>query len=247
MSMLRTAPAVEDRSRLVQPWSAIVGRALKGFGPRRRRGGSRRVRSLSEWEALEARTVLNGDLAGMGAPPPPPPAGGETQYVAPEQPGPSGEGQGAAAGLEFGLYATFGSDMPGECASAPVVETPPATGENIEPDELTGGRWDPAEVQDFILTKENDKSSPKLNEAILAGKCFDEVEIHFCTTVGAEEEVPVYKLKLEKVRVTSYNLIAPSEFDVLSSAQSDADEPGGVASPSPLDMDAAFASFGEDQ
>jgi type VI secretion system Hcp family effector len=79
-------------------------------------------------------------------------------------------------------------------------------GHGVDRPYATGGGWDPAHIQDFIFTKKSDKSSPKFNEAILAGKCFDEVEIHFCTTVGAEEEVPVYKLKLQKVRITSYNL-----------------------------------------
>ena len=126
----------------------------------------------------------------------------------------------------MGLYATFGSDMPGSCTRTPHEDWMEliSFGHGIDRPYSTGGRWDPAQVHDFIFTKKSDKSSPKFNEAILAGKCFDEVEIHFCTTVGAEEEVPVYKLKLEKVRVTSYNLNGLAEGDSMETVSIYADK-----------------------
>ena len=107
----------------------------------------------------------------------------------------------------MGIYATFGDDMPGSCTRAPHEDWMEllSFGHGIDRPYSSGGKWDPANVHDFIFTKKMDKASPKLNQAILAGLPF-EVEVEFCTTVSGEEEAPVYKLKLEKVRVTSYNL-----------------------------------------
>lgn len=120
----------------------------------------------------------------------------------------------------------FASDAPGTNAREPHVDWIELTscGHGIDRPYANTDGWTEPHVQDFIFTKENDKSTPKLNEAILGGKCFDEVEIHFCTTVGADEEVPVYKLKLEKVRVTSYNLNGLSEGDTLETVSMYADK-----------------------
>jgi type VI secretion system secreted protein Hcp len=126
----------------------------------------------------------------------------------------------------MGLYATFGSDMPGSCTIAPHEDWMEllSFGHGIDRPYATGGKWDPANIHDFIMTKKMDKASPKLNQAILAGTCFDEVEVHFCTTVAGEEEKPVYTLKLEKVRVTSYNLNGVKEGESLETISIFADK-----------------------
>jgi type VI secretion system secreted protein Hcp len=111
------------------------------------------------------------------------------------------------------IYANFGSDMPGSSTKEPHVDWMELASftHGIDRPFAPGGRWDPANIHDFVFTKTNDKSSPKFNHAILAGKPFPEVEIHFCTTVGGEEEAPYYIIKLEQVRITSYNLSGQSE------------------------------------
>jgi type VI secretion system secreted protein Hcp len=61
-------------------------------------------------------------------------------------------------------------------------------------------------VQDFFVTKELDKSTPKLLESILTGKVHDEVVIDFVTsTAGSGPETTYFQIELEKVRLTSYS------------------------------------------
>lgn len=113
----------------------------------------------------------------------------------------------------MGIYANFGSDMPGSCTRAPHIDWMDLASftHGIDRPFSTGGKWDPANVHDFVFTKKMDKSSPKFNKAVLAGDLFDEVEIHFSTTAKGEEEVAVYTIKLSKVRVTSYSLSGQGE------------------------------------
>jgi type VI secretion system secreted protein Hcp len=60
---------------------------------------------------------------------------------------------------------------------------------------------------DVVIVRELDKSSTKLQEACAQGKFFDDVEIHFCTTVKNKQE-PYLTYKLYNVIITSYNLHA---------------------------------------
>ena len=50
-----------------------------------------------------------------------------------------------------------------------------------------------ASLEDIALTKEVDKSTPKLAEAICTGVNFPKVEIHLCTSSEGGERIPYFK------------------------------------------------------
>lgn len=78
---------------------------------------------------------------------------------------------------------------------------------------------------DIVCTKELDKSSPKLMEAVCKGTVIPKVEIHFTknhtNADGSEGRVTYYAYELKNVMVTSYN--------VNGSAASDDPDPGSAA------------------
>jgi type VI protein secretion system component Hcp len=57
-------------------------------------------------------------------------------------------------------------------------------------------------LEDIVVVKELDKSSPKLAESILMGKIFPKVEIHLTTS----ERVTYYAYELKNVMITSYSI-----------------------------------------
>jgi type VI secretion system secreted protein Hcp len=63
-----------------------------------------------------------------------------------------------------------------------------------------------AEFSDIAVTKELDKATPKLMEAIAKGKVFAKVEIHMTATYGDAGEQTYLAIELENVQVTSYSL-----------------------------------------
>jgi type VI secretion system Hcp family effector len=66
--------------------------------------------------------------------------------------------------------------------------------------------WADSTLQDVVVTKQADKSTPKLCQLILTGDVMDEVTIDFCTsTAGTGPETTRYQIVLEKVRLTSYS------------------------------------------
>jgi type VI secretion system Hcp family effector len=71
-----------------------------------------------------------------------------------------------------------------------------------------------ATVEDVVLTKEFDKSSPKLAEAVLSGKVFPKVEIHSTATYG-EARATYLKYELKNVMVSSYQTSGASSGDAL--------------------------------
>ena len=62
-----------------------------------------------------------------------------------------------------------------------------------------------ATVEDVVVNKEYDKSSPKLAEAVCTGKVFPKVEIHDTTTY-AENRATFLKYELKNVLVTGHNV-----------------------------------------
>jgi type VI secretion system secreted protein Hcp len=64
-----------------------------------------------------------------------------------------------------------------------------------------------ATVQDVSITKQMDKSSPKLAESGLSGKVFPKVEIHDTATYG-DARGTFLKYELKNVAVTSHNVSA---------------------------------------
>jgi type VI secretion system Hcp family effector len=67
---------------------------------------------------------------------------------------------------------------------------------------------------DVALSRQVDKSSPKLFEACANGTFFKDVEIHLCTTVKNAQE-PYLKYKLHDVIVSSYSASGTSSGDPL--------------------------------
>ncbi len=71
-------------------------------------------------------------------------------------------------------------------------------------------------LSDVVLVRQLDKSSTKLQEACANGAFFEEVEVHFCTTVKNKQE-PYLKYVLKKVIVSSYSLSGTASGDPLPS------------------------------
>jgi len=61
-------------------------------------------------------------------------------------------------------------------------------------------------MEDVVVVKELDKSSPKIAEAVNLGKIFPKVEIHVTATYGDAGRLTYYAYELTNVLVTSYNI-----------------------------------------
>ncbi len=68
-------------------------------------------------------------------------------------------------------------------------------------------------MKDLTYSKELDKSSPKIAEAIAKGKVFLKVEIHLTRDAGGER-VTYYRYELKNVLVTSYSVGGSSSDSV---------------------------------
>jgi type VI secretion system secreted protein Hcp len=67
--------------------------------------------------------------------------------------------------------------------------------------------------EDIVVTKELDKASPKLAEAVAKGKVFPTVVIHWARVVPGGTTQTYYSYELKNVQVTSYSIggSAPSD------------------------------------
>ena len=70
-------------------------------------------------------------------------------------------------------------------------------------------------VEDVMITKQYDKSSPKLAESVCMGKIFPKVEIHDTTTYGDGNRAVFLKYELKNVMVSSHNVSAAGAGDVV--------------------------------
>jgi len=61
---------------------------------------------------------------------------------------------------------------------------------------------------DIVCTKESDKSTPKLIEAVCDGTVFKTVKIDLVQSLGEKKRVPYLQWELKNVIVTSYSLSA---------------------------------------
>jgi type VI secretion system secreted protein Hcp len=61
-------------------------------------------------------------------------------------------------------------------------------------------------VDDITCSKELDKASPKIAEAVCKGKVFPKVEIHLTASYTDEGRVTYYAYEMKNVLVTSYNI-----------------------------------------
>ena len=67
-------------------------------------------------------------------------------------------------------------------------------------------------LSDVTISRQLDKSTPKIQEACANGTFLKEVEIDFCTTIKNKEE-PYYQVKLHDVILTNYSMQANSSGD----------------------------------
>jgi type VI secretion system Hcp family effector len=70
-------------------------------------------------------------------------------------------------------------------------------------------------VEDVVITKQYDKSSPKLAESVCMGKIFPKVEIHDTTTYGDGNRATFLKYELKNVMVSSHNVSAAGGGDAV--------------------------------
>lgn len=70
------------------------------------------------------------------------------------------------------------------------------------------GTWRPgvAVLEDIVVTKDLDKASPKLAEAVCRGKMFPLVQVHVARNFGVASTVVYYAYELRNVIVTSYSV-----------------------------------------
>ncbi len=61
-------------------------------------------------------------------------------------------------------------------------------------------------MDDIAVSKEMDKASPKIAEALCTGKVFPKVEIHLVANYGGEDRQTYYAYELKNVLVTGYNV-----------------------------------------
>ena len=76
-------------------------------------------------------------------------------------------------------------------------------------DALSGAtrRRGAAEFADFIVTKELDKASPKLNEHCCKGKVYAKVEVEVCLAAGPKSTIMAYELRNCLVRSVSVSCL----------------------------------------
>ncbi|MCH8042097.1 MAG: type VI secretion system tube protein Hcp [Planctomycetes bacterium] len=68
-------------------------------------------------------------------------------------------------------------------------------------------------LDDLTCSKELDKSSPKIAEAVCNGKVFPKVEIHLTASITDAGRVTYYAYELTNVCVTSYNISGSGQSD----------------------------------
>ena len=99
-----------------------------------------------------------------------------------------------------------------ESLSSPIFRSIPA---GAKDQQRTKGE---TTLGDIVVVRQLDKSSTKLQEACAAGKFFNDVEVHFCTTTKNKQE-PYLKYKLKDVIVTSYSFHGNSSGSPLPSEE----------------------------
>ena len=74
-------------------------------------------------------------------------------------------------------------------------------------------------LEDIVLTKELDKASPKLAEAVATGRVFPKTEIHVTTSYTDAGRVTYYAYELKNVIVTSYGVSGSGAVDDVPTEQ----------------------------
>ena len=63
-----------------------------------------------------------------------------------------------------------------------------------------------AVLEDMLVSKDVDKSTPKLAEAVLIGRLFPKVEIHVTTSYGTQGRVTFYTYEMTNVQIVGYSV-----------------------------------------
>ncbi|MDZ4851859.1 MAG: type VI secretion system tube protein Hcp, partial [Pirellulaceae bacterium] len=71
--------------------------------------------------------------------------------------------------------------------------------------------------EDIVITKNTDKTTPKLLKAMAVGTSFDKVEIHSTVTTDSGPQVYL-SYELKNVYITNYNISASGEGRAMESA-----------------------------
>ena len=74
-------------------------------------------------------------------------------------------------------------------------------------------------MEDIVISKQLDKSSPKLAEAVCNGKVFSKVEFDFTASYTDAGRVTYLKYELKNVMVSSYNLAGHGQSDAVPTEQ----------------------------
>lgn len=93
-----------------------------------------------------------------------------------------------------------------------------AQSHSVLADAATGRDRGRVVFEDIVVTKELDKASPKLAEAVAQGKVFPRVDIHWAR-VAADGAQTYYKYELKNVQVTSYSLGGSAQSDPVPTEQ----------------------------
>jgi type VI secretion system secreted protein Hcp len=80
-------------------------------------------------------------------------------------------------------------------------------------DGRSGRRRGDVVLEDIVVVKELDKSSPKIAESVCNGKVFPKVEIHVTESYAGAGRVTYYRYELTNVMVTSYMVVAPTNTE----------------------------------
>jgi type VI secretion system Hcp family effector len=74
-------------------------------------------------------------------------------------------------------------------------------------------------LEDIQCTKELDKSSPKLAQAVCNGKVFPKVEIHLTASYTDAGRVTYYAYELKNVLITSYSISGAGQSEAVPTEQ----------------------------
>jgi type VI secretion system secreted protein Hcp len=80
----------------------------------------------------------------------------------------------------------------------------------------SGRRRGDVVLEDIVLVKELDKSTPKIQESMTNGRVFPKVELHVTEYYAGAGRVTYLKYELTNVMVTSHKILGPSDISELS-------------------------------
>jgi type VI secretion system secreted protein Hcp len=92
-------------------------------------------------------------------------------------------------------------------------------GQFVPVDAATGRARGGVVFEDIVVTKELDKASPKLAEAVCKGQVFPNVQIHWTRAVAGGARQTYYAYELKNVQITSYSIGGSAQSDTAPTEQ----------------------------